>query len=214
MLRFIKKYYLATFAGFFVGALIKELLTKSDNSFAKNLLIALVTAFAVSLIAGTLFYFKDTRWGPKTRGKLFNKKPFTDLFMAGFKQHDDVLVGVVNRYTVIVNYTWPNGVSAIAINVLFDSAASNLTKDRITEIRIRHKFKLKGLLNQEYMMKDGVIGWMLTYNFTLPKYEEIISVAEGMIEVLKLEGLKPVECNKNEKPNLVAGEVTSFGFAG
>lgn len=214
MLKAIKKYYLATFLGFFAATLTKNLISESHIIFWKNLVIALAAGFAASLIAGTLFYFKDTKWGPKKREKFYNRKPFTDLFMSGFKQQGDALVGTINKYTVIINYTWPNGTSAIAINVLFDGAKANLSKEQIADIRKRHKFKLKGFLDQEYIINDGVIGWPLAYNFTPPTYEEIMSVATNLVEVLKVEGLMPVEYQSKEKPKLAAGEVTSFGFAG
>jgi hypothetical protein len=194
----IKKYYLLTFVGFFMATAIKTFLNESKNSFVKNSLITFVTAFAISLIAGTLYYFQDTKWGPNKRNKMFTKKPFSDLFMNGFIQKGDTAVGTINRYTIIVNYVWPNGVSAILVNVLFDKN----TTANISDIKKRNKS----------IWGEDVIGKLLTYNFTPPSYEKVLSAAEAMTSILKAEGLPPT--GYEDKSKLAAGELTNFAFVG
>jgi hypothetical protein len=213
MLKFIKKYYVATFAGFFVGTLVKELLSKSNNTLPKSLLIAFVTGLVISLIAGTLYYFQDTKWGPKKRNKLFTKRPFSDLLMNRFIQKDDAVVGIINGYTVTVAYTWPNGHSAIAVNVLFDKDFTALYKGSIADIKERNKPK-KGLFPENYLWNEASIGYLIPYNFGAPSYDKVLSTAEMMIEVLRAERLPAVGYEDKNKPKLAAGESTRFGVAG
>jgi hypothetical protein len=197
----IKKYYLLTFIGFFVATGIKTFTTESTHSFLKNALITVVTAFVVSLIAGTLYYFLDTKWGPNKRRKMFGKKPFSDLFMNGFVQKDDVAVGVIDGYTVVVSYTWPNGVSTIAVNVLFDKDVAARYYGDIRDVRKR---------NKNYIWNEGAVGRPLAYDFTPPRYDKVMETAETLIGVLKTEGLTATKYKDGEKPTLAAGELKSF----
>jgi hypothetical protein len=207
MWNIIKKYYLLTFIGFFVATGIKTFTTESTHSFIKNALITVVTAFVVSLIAGTLYYFLDTKWGPNKRIKMFSKKPFTELFMNGFVQKDDVAAGIVDRYMVIVNYSWPNGVSAIGINVLFDKDFAARYNGDIADVKSR---------NKPYLWNEGAVGRLLTYNFSPPSYNKILETAEKMISVLKTEGLPPTNSKDKDKqqPKLATGNTTSFHAMG
>ena len=201
----IKKYYLLTFIGFFVATGIKTFTTESTHSFTKNALITVVTAFAVSLIAGTLYYFLDTKWGPNKRKKMFGKKPFSELFMNGFIQKDDVATGVINSYTVVVNYAWPNGVSTIAINVLFDKDFAARYNGDIADLKKR---------NKAYIWNEGAVGRLLTYNFVPPTYDKVMETAEKLISVLKAEGLPPTDRKDKEQPKLAMGDTTSFHAVG
>lgn len=207
MWNIIKKYYLLTFIGFFVATGIRTFTTESTHSFIKNALITVVTALVISLIAGTLYYFLDTKWGPNKRKKMFGKKPFTELFINGFVQKDDVAAGIVGCYTVIVNYAWPNGVSAIAINVLFDKDFAARYKGDIGDIKSR---------NKSYTWNEGAVGRLLTYNFIPPTYDKIMETAETLISVLKAEGLSPIDSKAKDKqqPKLAAGDTTIFHAAG
>jgi hypothetical protein len=198
MWNIIKKYYLLTFIGFFIATGIKTFTIESTHSLTKNALITVVTAFVVSLIAGTLYYFLDTKWGPNKRKKMFSKKPFSELFMNGFVQKDDVAVGVLNRYTVVVSYSWPNGVSTIAVNVLFDKDFALLYKGD-------NKRR-----NRAYIWKEGAVGRLLAYNFVPPTYDKIMETAETLIGVLQTEGLSATGYKDNEKPSLATGDTTSF----
>ncbi|MBD1384874.1 hypothetical protein IDJ75_06260 [Mucilaginibacter rigui] len=202
MWNIIKKYYLATFAGMFAATLIKILLDKHTETFYRALLIALATAFVISLIAGTLFYFQDTKWGPKKRKKLFDKSPFVDLLMNRFIQKDYAAVGVINGYTVIVSYTWPNGGAAIAVNVLFDKDFAARYNGDIDNIKNRNKL---------YTWTEGAVGDLLTYNYRRPSYYKIMETAEVLINVLKAEGLSATNYKDNEKPELATGNITRFG---
>jgi hypothetical protein len=197
----IKKYYLLTFFSAFVVTGIKTFTTESTHSFIKNALITVVSAFVISLIAGTLYYFLDTKWGPNKRKKMFGKKPFSELFMNGFVQKDDVAIGVLNRYTVVVSYTWPNGVSTIAVNVLFDKDFAALYKGDIDDIRKR---------NRAYTWNEGAVGRLLAYNFIPPTYDKVMETAQTLIGVLQAEGLSATGYKDTEKPNLAAGDIKSF----
>ena len=210
MRNIIKKYYLATFIGFFVATGIKSLLDESTNTVGKKLLITFVTAFAISLIAGTLFYFIDTKWGPKKRKRLFNKSPFSDLLMNRFVQQDDAAIGVIGGYTVAVLYTWPNGSSAISISVFFDRDLAERYKGGIKEIKERNIAATKAGCTWD----EGTINYLIDYSFKLPAYEKIISKAEMMIAFLKADGLPADKFEGAEKPKPATGNIARFGAAG
>ncbi|MBB5394453.1 hypothetical protein [Mucilaginibacter sp. AK015] len=211
MWHFVKKYYLATFLGFLAATLLKELLNRSDRTFVHSFVVAVIVAFVISVVAGTIYYFQDTKWGPNKRKKLFTKPPFSHLLMNRFVQEDDAAVGVIDGYNVVVLYTWPNGGSAISISVFFDMDFANRYKGGIEEISKRNKVAAK---EGFAWGNEGMISYLIDYSFKLPTYEKIMQRAEMMIAILKAEGLPADKLDDAEKPMPATGNVARFGFAG
>jgi hypothetical protein len=207
MWKIIKKYYLATFAGMFAATLIKQFLSKHTGTIYNSLLVAIVAAFLMSLVVGTVFYFQDIKWGPKRRKKLFNKSPFSDLLMNRFVQEDDAVVGVIDGYNVAVLYTWPNGSWAVSISVFFDVDFAERYRGGTENIKERNKAAEK----EGCTWDEGVINYLIDYSFKLPSYEKVISKAEMMIGFLKAEGLPAAKFDDTERPKPATGNVERFG---
>lgn len=195
MILLIRKYYLALFVGFFFLFFIRVLITKSPNSFWVNLLVCLGGALIISLSVGTLSYFLDTKWGPAKRKKMMSKSPFADLFLNGFIQQDDMAIGKLHDYTVIVNYIWPGGTSCIKLDVLFDiEIHGSMTTDLIKEVSKRNKpNRFTGI---PFEWTKNSIGCTFQYNFKPPTYEKLIRKADEIIQILKKENLHPMTYEK------------------
>lgn len=200
MWKIIKQYYLLTFIGFFIVFSLRAITTKSPNTLLENLLFVLAGSFILSVFVGTIYFYIDTKWGPKKREKRFSKAPFKQLLESGFKRDGDFLSGIIDGYTVTVMFVWPSGKSAIKIEVLFDprSLGSSISFDEIKQIEKRHK---KGgfWLSQENDWTRNSVGLSLEYNFKPPSAETVVAKAQELTDMLIKENIKPISFEKLEE---------------
>ena len=200
MWKIIKRYYLFSFIGFLILFAIQGIGIKSPNTPLENFLIVLVGAFVLSAIIGTLYYFQDTKWGPKKREKRFSKTPLKQLLESGFKREGDFVTGTVEGYTVIVVYVWPGGKSAINIDVLFDPRflGGFHSPADIKQIEKRNK-KSSTWTNNNYLWTLNSIGLQLEYTFTPPSAEKVITRTKELVDILVKENLKPITLEQTEE---------------
>lgn len=195
-----RKYYLPTFLGGLVTLLLGVIGVKSPNSTLQNVLIILVGALCISLMAGTLYYFQDTRWGPKKREKRFGKPPFTQLLENGFKREGDFVTSIIRQYAVVVMYTWEDAQPAIQMVVFFDSrlVGNSLSTSDIRQIE--KKYKKPGFWhNHRFSWFEDSISRPILYNFSPPKYDAVMAVTHHMIDILIAENFKPISLEESKK---------------
>jgi hypothetical protein len=171
----LKKYYFFPFVSFIILFCIKAIGIKSPNTLQENVLLVLVGALSLSAFVGTLYYFLDTKWGPKKREKRFTKTPFKQLLEGGFRREEDYILGTVNCYTVIVRYVWPGGSSAVKIDVLFDPRCSSsfISPDAIKQIEKRNK-KSSFWSTDNYLWTLNSVGLLLEYSINPPSAQKVI----------------------------------------
>ena len=196
----VKKYYLFPFICFVITLAAKTIGIKSPNTPQENLLILLIGALSLSAIIGTLYYFLDTKWGPKKRERRFSKSPFKQLLEGGFRREGDFAIGTIRDYTVIVMYVWPGGKSAIKIDVLFDPRLSDnfFSDDDIRQMEKRNK-KSSFWTNQNYSWTLNSVGYLLEYAIRPPSDKKVISKAQEMVDTLIKEKLKPISLKKTDE---------------
>lgn len=196
----IKRYYLFTFIGLTILFTLKLIATTSSRTLQEDLLIILAISLPSSLIIGTLYYFQDTKWGPKKREKRFSKTPFKQLLSNGFKREANFAIGNICGYTVIIAYTWHTGKPAINIDVLFDLRSLNdfITPEEIKQIHKRNK-RLSIWSNHNFSWTRNSIGHLIEYSFDPPSYKHVIVKAEEMIAILIKEGLKPISLDQTKE---------------
>ncbi len=168
----------------------------SLNRTLVNGLICLSGALFGSVTIGTIYYKLDTKWGPAKRKKIFLKSPFTELFQNGFARHNDMAVGTINGYTVIIFYTWLARKSTIRLSILFDVGfsvypAKDVLKDIINRNQPVNRFSS---LAHEWTMNS--IGCTFEYNFKPPSYEKMMAKTEELTALLLREGLIPQSLEK------------------
>lgn len=196
----IKQYYLIPFIGFLVLFSLKGFSLKSPNTFLENALIVTGGALLLSVIVGTIYYFVDTKWGPSKRKKKLLKPPFSDLLAAGFQIKEDFILGSIEGYTVIVMYTWPEGKSAIQVDVLFDPRISDdfISMEDVDRIEKRNK-KPGVWANNNFNWTRNSIGHVMEYTFKAPSHQKILDKSKEMTGILMKEGLVPISYEKNEE---------------
>ena len=194
----VKKYYLGTFILLFIALCFKTIGTKSTNTPWFNFLIILAFSLGLTLIVGTLYYFQDTKWGPNRKKRLFNKKPFVDLLQNGFIKQDDLFIGNVSNYTVVITYIWPGGKPTIEVGVMFHPKTNGIfnTPEEIKLIAKRNK---RGFLSEGYVWSLGSVTDLIGYNFKTPTYDMLLSKAQAMINILIKENLQPISYPDSEK---------------
>ena len=210
----IKKYYLFPFVGFIILFAVKTIGVKSPNTPQENFLIILLGALLLSTIIGTIYYFLDTKWGPKKREKRFFKTPFKQLLEGGFRREDDFITGTVNGYTIIVMYVWPGGKSAINIDVLFDPRFLHgfLSAEDIRQIEKRNK-KSSFWTNHNYLWTLNSVGLSLEYTLTPPSAEKVITRAKELVDILIKEGLKPITLKQSEEVTKIDRQTKEQSFS-
>ena len=196
MWKIIKQYYLLTFIVILIGFSIRVVGTKSPNTVLENFLVLLVASFIVSAAVGTIYYFMDTKWGPKKREKRLLKAPFIQLLEKEFNRQGDFLTGTIDGYTANVMFVWLSGNSAIQIEVLFDprSLPGAISFDEIKQMEKRYR-KPGFWLNQEHQEHEWTrssVAFSLPYNFSPPSAEDVIRKAQDITDMLIKENIKPI----------------------
>ena len=192
-MKIIRKYYLGFFVTFSLIFFLSIFVKNSPNSFGLNVLIGLAGAFVISVVCGTLYYLQDTRWGPARKRRAFLKPPFTQLQASGFTRQDEVAVGLIDGYTVIVNFIWPGGKEALRLDLLFDIGLppdANVD-EMLKDISKRNKSNNRwtGL---PYIWTRNSVGCMFEYTFKPPPADKLLSKARELADVLKKERLRPM----------------------
>ena len=120
MKKFLRGYFVPPFAGFFVVFCLQGLFGKSVNTWQQNIGIAFLFASVIALFIGLIYYYYDTKWGPRKRTNMLLKSPFTELQLQGFQIEENYCWGIIDGYTVFVSFSWHTGHSAIHVEVLFN----------------------------------------------------------------------------------------------
>jgi hypothetical protein len=197
MINLIRKYYLPPFIGALFIFLPMIFIKKSPNSFLENVLICLGGAIITATLLGVLSFFIDTRWEPAKRKKRMLKSPFKELFQNGFVREDDLAIGNVREYTVIVQYFWSGGKYEIKLDILFDMGLYKMltsASNAIKEIEKRNKPNRFTAIPYQWTMNS--VGCIFEYSFRPPSYEKLIKKANELIDVLKNERLSPMSYDK------------------
>jgi len=192
----IKKYYLGSFVGFLLFLLLTLFTRDSQNSNQVKGLICLGGALTGSIIVGTLYYLVDTKWGPAKRKKVLLKSPFTELFQNGFSKHNDMLVGTIHGYAVIVHYTWLAGKSTIQLVILFDVGFSVYATEDLLHSIIHRNQPANRFSNLAHEWHRNSISCTFEYHFRPPAYEKLMAKIEELIAILLREGLIPLSLDK------------------
>ena len=193
-------YYFYPFVLLLVVLSANALTGKSVNTPAENFMNAVIFALIGSLLIGTIIFFYDTKWGPGKQLKILSKSPFSELKEQGFYVQDESLVGNVKEYTVMVSFNWESGRSAISVAVFFNPLRDS---QYLGEEELRNLDKLyrpQGYPSyKEYIwLKNGVVG-LLKYNFIPPNHDKILQTASELIEILKIERLRPISLGEVKK---------------
>lgn len=200
MWKIIKGYYLFPFVGFLILLTIKTIGIKSPNTPLQNLLILMGGALLLAAIVGTIYYFLDTKWGPRKREKRFGKPPFRELLQQGFTRVDHFLAGTAKGYTVVVQFVWPGGKSAIRVDVLFDPRplGSILSQQDLKELEKRYR-KSSIWNDQRYEWTANSLGLLMPYNFSPPKAQAVLEKAKELVDILTRERLQPITLEQTEE---------------
>jgi hypothetical protein len=196
MMAIIRKYYLSFFVGFLLLLLWTLFTRESQNSNQVKGLICLGGALAGSIIVGTLYYLVDTKWGPAKRKKVLLKTPFTELFQNGFSKHNDMLVGTIHGYTVIIHYTWLARKSTIQLAILFDVGFSVHASEDLLNAIINRNQPANRFSSLAHEWHRNSISCTFEYNFKPPSYEKLMTKMEELTAILLREGLIPLSLDK------------------
>jgi hypothetical protein len=193
-------YYLLPFIGFLVIFLLKAFFGHSNRSVFGGIVLAVGVALLGALVSGTIYFFYDTRWGPKKRTRMLSKSPFKELKEQGFRELEEFVWSTINGYTVVVSYAWFTGKSAINIEVLFHPKPFGqfLTREEIKELSKRNR-PGNFFTARELTWQRNSIGDMMEYNFKPPSYEKVLTRASELTEILAKENLRPVTIQESEK---------------
>jgi hypothetical protein len=155
-------------------------------------LFALVLAF----IAGMFYYLWNNRWGPKDRIKYLKKSPFSELRLLGFKDYKDNLKGTFNGYDVVAQYQWTGtkGKPSVVLYVLFDP--KRRTRGYVSIDRIKELNKLTKKENIVWSFNCVSKEW--SFNFRLPKFNEIEIFLNSAVSILKNESLEAISLEESE----------------
>ncbi|OJY98274.1 MAG: hypothetical protein BGP13_11585 [Sphingobacteriales bacterium 40-81] len=196
----IKKYYLVPAVAFLVPFLLGIIFIKSPNSFLVNLLIIFSGALISSLLAGTIYYLQDTKWGPAKREKRFSKSPFRELLLNGFTRENNFVIGYISKYPVIIIYNWGLEKPSVNIHIFFNShyRGRKLAFEDTAEIEKRN-LKKTMWSNHNYFWRENSIAHFIAYNFSPPDYEKVLSKADEIINMLRNEALQPININEAKK---------------
>ena len=196
----IRNYYLFLFILFFVLFSISAFTTDSPNSVIVILLIAFAGALVISLSCGTLYYFRDTKWGPKRREKMMIRAPFHKLLQHGFIRKDNLFYGKINGYTTVVRYTRADDKKIIKVKVLFDPriAGQWLSREMLNDLSNRNK-PANTFTGLSYVWTKNSIEQTFEYILEPPTYDMITKQAEVFTQILTLERLKPINFEEAER---------------
>ncbi len=198
MFKILKTYYLVPWIALSILFLIKASFGESINSLSEDLIVGQIFAIVLTFFVGTIYFFLDTKWGPKERKKRLQRTPFKELIEIGFEEKENQLIGTYNNYQILAQYQWSGseGKPSIILHTLF-----NPKKDNV----FIHESKIKDL-NKKY--KKHRIKWRLgsvfyewSFNFRPPKFEKIEAFLVDSVKYVKEETFDPITLTETEKLN-------------
>ena len=104
MIKVLKSYYLLPWVGLSLLFLFKGLIGDSVQHLIDTIITGQIFAIVLTLVAGSIYYFVDVKWGPKEREKRLQKTPFKELKTIGFKNENDSLIGKFKDFEVVARY--------------------------------------------------------------------------------------------------------------
>jgi len=198
MFKILKTYYLVPWIGLSILFLIRALFGKSVKPLSEDIIVGQIFALVLTLFVGTIYFFLDTKWGPKERKKRLKKTPFKELIKIGFEEKENQLIGTYHNYQILAKYQWSGseGKPSIILHTLFNPKKGD---------EFIHESKIKDL-NKKY--KKHRIKWGLgnafyewSFNFCPPKFEKIEAFLVDSVKYAKEEKFDPITLTDTEKLN-------------
>lgn len=124
------------------------------------------------------------------------QKPFTHLLAERFILKGDSVAGIINNYTVVIFYNWPNAVQAIKVMILFSPESLNRPGFALEDLETRNK---KGFLGVDYVWTENSLAENLDYALTPPTYDKVMATAHELVEIASKERLLVISYEDHEK---------------
>ena len=165
--------------------------TASDDAF----FVIPIIAFVLALFCSGLYYYWDTIWGPQQRQKKMNTPPFTSFYKLGFDKREDLAIGIIKDYHIIVRYNWrgTTGKPSVSFETLYNPKKSGqFVHQNIVDQLNKTYRKEKIIWFRNFLTKE----W--EFNFRPPTFESIFPYVERSVELLKAEKFEPLTLEQSD----------------
>ena len=176
---------------FLIWCIAFALRSNADISMLEHIIMAMVPAFILTVII-ILVINNVVKNEPKVKEQMFNKPLFKACLQNGFERKEDFLIAMFRVYTIIVEYS--SGYKRIiSVGVLFDpySFGHLLTEEELEKLR-KNNIQDSMFVKQNHVWILNSLLYQFEYVFFQPSYEQIMSNADDLINILVQENLKPV----------------------
>lgn len=190
-----KKYYLSTFVLFLATFLFMVLIGRSSIFVIESLGICISMALILSLIVGSLTYYLNEIWLPKTRKSILTESPFKELLANGFTEQDGYVSQIIEGYTIVVSFERET-YKFIMVRAFFDP---EVNKRPYTKAEIDNIFKPYDThtwyQNKLLWWANGLVYYQIPFAFNPPKYSAVQQRIDDLVNILRSENLKPFSYN-------------------
>ncbi len=194
MFKILKKYYLSYLIFISILFFLTSLVGESVNSLYEDLIFGQTLAIILAFFIGTIYFFWDTKWGPKKRKKLLSKSPFLEFKKLGFKEINDEIIGFYNNYQVKISYEWMGFDSkpCIQANIYFKQEKEN------TFISLDEQIELYKSLNISNNIVIDCLTKQWSFNLRPTKFKVIETFIESATKILIEKRLKPITLEESK----------------